>query len=57
VQDAVGVLANGMETASVNILGRVNQDEIIWRSIDRVIGGEALPDTMPIRLSRVSTTK
>jgi hypothetical protein len=46
-----------METASVNILGRVNQDEITWRSIDRVIGGEALPDTMPVRLSRVSTTK
>jgi uncharacterized protein (TIGR02246 family) len=57
VQDAVGVLGDGTETAAVNILGRVSPDEITWRSIDRVIGGQALPDTVPIRLSRVAATK
>jgi len=57
VLDAVGVLGDGTETASVNILGRVSPDEITWRSIDRVIGGQALPDTVPIRLSRVAPAK
>jgi uncharacterized protein (TIGR02246 family) len=57
VQDAIGVLGDGTETASVNILGRVNPNEITWRSIDRVIGGQALPDTVPIRLSRVAAAK
>lgn len=57
VQDAISVLGDGTETASVNILGRVSPDEITWRSIDRVIGGQALPDTVPIRLSRVAAAK
>lgn len=57
VQDAISVLGDGTETASVNILGRVSPDEITWRSIDRVIGGQALPDTTPIRLSRVAAAK
>jgi uncharacterized protein (TIGR02246 family) len=52
VLDAVGVLGDGTETASVNLLGRVNSDEITWQSIDRVLGGQALPDTMPIKLTR-----
>lgn len=52
VLDSVGVLADGTETASVNILTRLNNQEITWRSIDRVSGGEALPDTVPIKLTR-----
>ena len=53
VLDAVGVLGDGTETASVNVLGRVNNDAITWQSIDRVMGDQALPDTAPLRLSRV----
>lgn len=53
VLDSIGVLAGGAETASVNILGRVNGDAFTWRSIDRVMGDEKLPDTPPIKLSRV----
>jgi uncharacterized protein (TIGR02246 family) len=53
VLDAVGVLGDGTETASVNVLGRVNNDAITWQSIDRVMGDQALPDTVPLRLSRV----
>jgi uncharacterized protein (TIGR02246 family) len=57
VLDAVGVLGDGTETAAVNILGRVNNDTITWRSIDRVLGDQPLPDTVPIRLSRVPPAK
>ena len=57
VLDAVGVLADGTETASVNILGRLNNDEITWQSIDRVLGDRDLPDTTPIKLTRVPSAR
>jgi hypothetical protein len=50
---AAGVLGDGIETASLNILSRLNNDEISWRSIDRLIGGQEVPDTTPIKLTRV----
>jgi uncharacterized protein (TIGR02246 family) len=57
VLDAGGVLGDGMETAAVNILGRVSNDELTWQSIDRVVGDQPLPDTVPIRLTRVPAAK
>jgi uncharacterized protein (TIGR02246 family) len=57
VLDCVGVMGDGAETASVNVLGRLNNDEITWQSIDRVMGDQALPDTVPIRLTRVPPAK
>jgi hypothetical protein len=50
-------MGDGAETASVNVLGRLNNDEITWQSIDRVMGDQALPDTVPIRLTRVPPAK
>jgi uncharacterized protein (TIGR02246 family) len=57
VLDSVGVLRDGTETASVNLLGRLNNDAITWRSIDRVMGGQQLPDTVPLKLTRVREGK
>jgi hypothetical protein len=57
VLDTVGVSGNGKETAGVDILARVSKDAFTWRSIDRVMGGKALPDTVPVRLSRVPRGK
>jgi uncharacterized protein (TIGR02246 family) len=57
VLDSAGVLGDGTETGSVNILGRISNDEITWRSIDRVIGDQPLPDTVPIKLTRVHAAK
>jgi uncharacterized protein (TIGR02246 family) len=54
VLDAAGVTGDGVETASVNVLGRLNNDEITWHSIDRMAGDQALPDTTPVKLSRVA---
>jgi len=53
VLDAAGVLGDGTPTASVNVLGRVDADAITWRSIDRTLAGQPLPDTVPVRLTRV----
>ncbi len=52
--DANGVMADGTETVSVNVLGRLNNDEITWQSIDRVLGDQELPNTTPIKLTRVA---
>ncbi len=57
VQDSAGVSADGASTASVNILRRVSKDEFTWRSVERVVEDQALPDTAPIKLTRVTPAK
>jgi uncharacterized protein (TIGR02246 family) len=57
VLDALGVSGAGVNTASVNLLSRINGDAFTWRSIDRVAGGRPMPDTTPIKLTRVVVTK
>jgi uncharacterized protein (TIGR02246 family) len=57
VLDAVGVTGTGIETAATNILARLNKDEITWQSIDRVLGDQPLPDTTPVKLTRMEATK
>jgi hypothetical protein len=52
--NSTGALADGTETAAVNILGRLGPDEFTWRSIERVLGDQELPDTTPIKLRRVA---
>jgi uncharacterized protein (TIGR02246 family) len=50
--EAIGLLADGTETSSVNILTRINNDHLTWRSVDRRIGGEELAPTDPIKVVR-----
>ena len=57
VVDSRGIQADGAETAVVNILTRFGDDEVGWRSIDRMVGGQAQPDSLPIRLKRVAAAK
>jgi uncharacterized protein (TIGR02246 family) len=57
VLDAVGAQGDGVPTEAVNVLSRLSNDEFTWRSIDRVVGGEPLPDTMPVKLTRVRDRK
>jgi uncharacterized protein (TIGR02246 family) len=57
VLDAIGSTGAGVATAAVNMLSRLGPDEITWRSIDRMIGGKPLPDTMPIKLTRVKEAR
>jgi uncharacterized protein (TIGR02246 family) len=57
VLDAVGVQVDGTSTAAVNVLTRINNDAFTWRSLDRLAGDEPLPDTAPIKLTRVTQSK
>jgi len=52
VMDAIGVGGDGLDHESVNIIGRTNNNEFTWRSIDRVVGDQELPDTAPVKLVR-----
>ena len=52
ILDSRGVLADGTPTAERIVLQRVGPDAFTWRSIDRVIGDNALPDMPPMRLTR-----
>jgi len=57
VVDSRGTRGDGTETAFVNILTRFGGDELGWRSIDRMVGGQAQPDSLLVRLKRVAGAK
>jgi uncharacterized protein (TIGR02246 family) len=57
VQDVAGTLFDGAQYTAVNVLTPLNDDEFIWRSIDRTILGSPVPDTDPIKLKRVTGGK
>jgi hypothetical protein len=57
VVDSRGIQGDGAQTAAVNILTRLGEDEVSWRSIDRVVGGQAQPDAPPVSLKRANADK
>ncbi|MFO0851304.1 MAG: nuclear transport factor 2 family protein [Gemmataceae bacterium] len=57
VLDQRGVLADGTPVAERVILQRVAPDVITWRTTDRQLGDEQLPDTPPMRLTRTAARK
>ena len=48
-----GVTGNGTPFSDVVILQRPVEGAITWRTVDRVLGDDRLPDTKPMRLVRV----
>ncbi|MFL5327568.1 MAG: YybH family protein [Gemmataceae bacterium] len=52
VLDYVGTGSDGAPHECVNMISRVSNNEITWRSIDRVVAGQALPDLPPVKLTR-----
>ena len=55
--DSRGIQGDGVEIAMVNVFTRFGNDEVGWRSIDRMVGGETQPDSPLIRLKRVTVNK
>jgi uncharacterized protein (TIGR02246 family) len=49
---ADGVLADGKSVSATQILTFVNKDLARWRSVDRTIGGQAVPDLTEVVLVR-----
>jgi uncharacterized protein (TIGR02246 family) len=52
IVDSHGQRGDGTPTAAVNVLSRFGNQELAWRSIDRVVGGQPQPESPPIRLKR-----
>jgi hypothetical protein len=55
VQDAIGVLPDGTPTTATNILTRVNADEFTWRSVERMVAGERVPDRDAVTATRLKS--
>jgi uncharacterized protein (TIGR02246 family) len=51
--ESTGTLSDGTRTTSVNVLCRLGADEFTWQSQKRTAGGEAGPDTAPVKVKRV----
>jgi uncharacterized protein (TIGR02246 family) len=51
--ESQGVLADGTPTASTDLIERVNDNIVGWQSVDRMAGGQQLPNTEQVVLERV----
>lgn len=51
-----GVTGDGEMTTSINQLRRLDDNAHVWQSIQRTIGGIAIPDTDEVVMKRVPTT-
>ncbi|MBL8821848.1 MAG: nuclear transport factor 2 family protein [Planctomycetia bacterium] len=43
---------DGAASRSVNILTRLNDNSLLWRTVERTINGEPAPDEVPVKLTR-----
>jgi uncharacterized protein (TIGR02246 family) len=50
--ETTGVTAGGDEMTATNILTPIDQNSFSWQSIDRTRNGEALPNIIPIKVTR-----
>ncbi|HZZ81026.1 MAG TPA: SgcJ/EcaC family oxidoreductase [Gemmataceae bacterium] len=51
--EAVGSLPNGSQLTAMNVIVPINNDSFTFQSMDRMIGETELPDTPPVRVTRV----
>jgi uncharacterized protein (TIGR02246 family) len=54
VIESVGTLADGSQTTAENHLARSGDDGFTWKSIQRTVNGEPLPDLGPVKVKRVA---
>lgn len=47
-----GVLADGSSASATQILTPVDQDSFLFQAVDRIVGGELLEDTAPVKIVR-----
>jgi uncharacterized protein (TIGR02246 family) len=52
--ESSGVMSDGTKTTAVNVLRKVDDDTLGWRSTDRTVGGVRLPDLHEVILKRRS---
>jgi uncharacterized protein (TIGR02246 family) len=52
VVEADAITKDGNETASTNLLKKIDQDSYTWRSVERTIDGISIPDTPEVTVRR-----
>lgn len=52
VVESSQTLADGRRASATNIYTPINQNSFTWKSVDREVGGELLPDIKPITIVR-----
>jgi uncharacterized protein (TIGR02246 family) len=52
--DASSILPDGATALSTNLLSKLNDNAFTWRSVERSMNDELLPDTAEVRVERVS---
>lgn len=55
--EAAGRLPDGSEVTATNVLIPLGKDAFTWQSLDRTAGGAALPETTPLKVTRVRGNK
>jgi uncharacterized protein (TIGR02246 family) len=53
VIEAVGTLPDGTAVTATNVLIPLGKDAFTWQSVDRTVAGVEVPDTAPIKVTRV----
>jgi uncharacterized protein (TIGR02246 family) len=53
INETVGLLADGTEMTSLNIIVRLSDDSFTWQTTDRAADGVPLPALPPIKVTRV----
>jgi uncharacterized protein (TIGR02246 family) len=57
VLQATGMTADGTDTTGEYVLGRLDNNNFTWRAVNRMLGDQPVPDTVPVKLTRVSDGK
>lgn len=50
--ESLGVMEDGTETAATYILSRSDDDSLVWKSVERMLGDATLPDMPTVKLKR-----
>jgi uncharacterized protein (TIGR02246 family) len=57
VLEAAGTLPDGSTVTAVNLLVPLGKDAFTWQSVERTAVGTALPDTVPLKVTRVKADR
>jgi uncharacterized protein (TIGR02246 family) len=57
VIEASGVFRDGSDTTAVNVLTQIDDNNFTWQSVKRTLDGVKLPDTPPVKVTRVQSAK
>ena len=52
ISETSGVSPSGTSSEAVNMITRLSDSTLLWRTVNRVVNGEPVPDSLPVKLTR-----